>query len=100
MKPPCLPLRRMSALGTSPNSLLDDNHYDAMQSAKRIIDGVTIVDETLLIPFKARAFLDLSDRAAKGEKIDSKNVKNTAPMFSGLLSFCLAAQVSSSQIRS
>ena len=55
--------------------LLDDGYYEAMQSAKRVVDGVTIVDETLLIPFKARAFLDLSERAAKGEKIDSKNVK-------------------------
>ena len=55
--------------------LLDDGYYEAMQSAKRVVDGVTIVDETLRIPFKARAFLDLSERAAKGEKIDSKNVK-------------------------
>lgn len=55
--------------------LLDDSYYDALQSAKRKIESVTIVDETLLIPFKARAFLDLSARAASGEKIDSKNIR-------------------------
>jgi hypothetical protein len=55
--------------------LLDDDYFAAIQSAKRIVDGVTVVDETLLIPFKARAFLDLSDRSAKGEKIDSKDIK-------------------------
>jgi hypothetical protein len=55
--------------------LLDDDYFAAIQSAKRIVDGVTTVDETLLIPFKARAFLDLSDRLEKGEKIDSKNIK-------------------------
>lgn len=55
--------------------LLDDSYYEAMQSAKRVVEGVTVVDETLLIPFKARAFLDLSERVAKGEKIDSKNIK-------------------------
>jgi hypothetical protein len=55
--------------------LLDDDYFAAIQSAKRIVDGVTTVDETLLIPFKARAFLDLSDRLDKGEKIDSKNIK-------------------------
>lgn len=55
--------------------LLDDTYYAAIQSAKRLIDGVTTVDETLLIPFKARAFLDLSDRLTKGEKVDSKNIK-------------------------
>ena len=54
--------------------LLDDGYYDAIQSAKRVIDGVTAVDETVLIPFKGRAFLDLSDRAAKGEKIDTKSI--------------------------
>ncbi|WLS00875.1 hypothetical protein [Shinella sumterensis] len=55
--------------------LLDDSYYDALQSAKRKIGSVTIVDETLLIPFKARAFLDLGARAASGEKIDSKNIR-------------------------
>jgi hypothetical protein len=55
--------------------LLDDDYYTAIQSAKRVLNGVTTVDETLLIPFKARAFLDLSDRSEKGEKIDSKNIR-------------------------
>jgi hypothetical protein len=55
--------------------LLDDTYYAAIQSAKRVVDGVTTVDETLLIPFKARAFLDLSDRSANGEKVDGKNIK-------------------------
>jgi hypothetical protein len=55
--------------------LLDDGYYEALQSAKRQIEGVTVIDETLLIPFKARAFLDLSARAEAGEKIDSKNIK-------------------------
>ena len=55
--------------------VLEEGYYEAMQAAKRLVDGVTIVDETLLIPFKARAFLDLSERLEKGEKIDSRNVK-------------------------
>lgn len=40
--------------------LLDDGYYEALNSAKRRIEQVTVIDETLLIPFKARAFLDLS----------------------------------------
>jgi hypothetical protein len=40
-----------------------------------LVDGVPVLDETVLIPFKARAFLDLSDRAENGEKIDDKNIK-------------------------
>lgn len=55
--------------------LLDEGYYDALQAAKRKLDGVTVIDETLLIPFKARAFLDLTARSEAGEKIDSKNIK-------------------------
>lgn len=55
--------------------LLDEGYYEALQTAKREVDGVTIIDETLLIPLKARAFLDLSERAAQDEKIDSKKIK-------------------------
>jgi hypothetical protein len=55
--------------------LLNDAYYDALQAAKRSVDGVTVLDETLLIPFKAHAFLDLAARAAAGEKIDSSNIK-------------------------
>lgn len=55
--------------------LLDEGYYEALQAAKRKVDGVTIIDETLLIPFKARAFLDLTTRSEAGEKVDSKNIK-------------------------
>ncbi|RRI01498.1 hypothetical protein EH240_14440 [Mesorhizobium tamadayense] len=55
--------------------LLDDDYYAAIAAARRVVSGVSIIDESLLIPFKARAFLDLSTRAAAGEKIDSKTIK-------------------------
>ncbi|MGX9394140.1 hypothetical protein ACWX0K_23815 (plasmid) [Nitrobacteraceae bacterium UC4446_H13] len=55
--------------------LLDEGYFDALQAAKRQVDGVTVIDEALLIPFKARAFLDLTTRAEAGEKIDAKNIK-------------------------
>ena len=55
--------------------LLEEGYYEALQGAKRDMDGVTIIDERLLIPFKARAFLDLSERKEQGDKIDSKAIK-------------------------
>jgi len=55
--------------------LLNDAYYEALQLAKRSFDGITIVDTTLLIPFKAHAFLDLTARSAAGENVDSKNIK-------------------------
>lgn len=55
--------------------LLDEAYFEALTANRRIIDGVSILDQSLLIPFKARAYLDLADRAAKGERIDSKQIK-------------------------
>ena len=34
--------------------LLEDSYYKALQSARQSIQGIAIIDETLLIPFKAR----------------------------------------------
>ncbi|MEQ1929609.1 MAG: hypothetical protein ABL957_03630 [Parvularculaceae bacterium] len=55
--------------------LLDDIYYEALCAARREIEGVTILDETLLIPFKAKAFLDLTARKGAGEMIDSGDIK-------------------------
>ncbi len=55
--------------------LLEDDYFHALQSARRIVSGVTILDEALLIPFKVRAFLDLGDRVAGGGSVDGKHIK-------------------------
>lgn len=55
--------------------LLDDEYYAAMQGSKTVIDGVSIVDQDLLIPFKAKARLDLVRRKANGDNVDSKHIK-------------------------
>lgn len=55
--------------------LLDDDYYAYMKSGRKTIDGVTVLGEVHLVPFKAKAFLDLSNRRADGEKIDSSDIK-------------------------
>ena len=55
--------------------LLDDAYFEALQAAKRQVDGVKIVDETLLIPFKARAVLDLTARSEKGANVHRKDIR-------------------------
>ena len=42
--------------------LLDPIYFEALQTGKRVEDGVTILDQSILIPFKAKAFLDLTRR--------------------------------------
>jgi hypothetical protein len=55
--------------------LLDENYYALLQSGRSTIDEVSIANEDILIPFKARAFLDLTSRKAGGGQVDSKDIE-------------------------
>jgi hypothetical protein len=55
--------------------LLDDGYYEFLKSGVRVMDGLPILDVEHIIPFKAKAWLDLTERKTKGEKIDSKKIK-------------------------
>ena len=55
--------------------LLDDDYYQILRSGTIVIDGVTVLDAAYLIPFKAKAWLDLTARKANGENVDSKNIR-------------------------
>ena len=55
--------------------LLDDDYYEFLKQGKVIVNGVTVLDAAYLIPFKAKAWLDLTDRKTSGEHVDSKNIK-------------------------
>lgn len=62
--------------------LMDDDYFEAIQKALRVIDDISLIDETILIPFKARAFLDLSRRKANGEDVDARHIrKHRADVF-------------------
>lgn len=53
--------------------LLDDDYYGLIQRGKN--EGVIWVDAPILIPLKAKAWLDLSQRKLAGEKVDSDEVR-------------------------
>lgn len=55
--------------------LLDANYYAFLKTMGRSLDGLPVLDEAGLIPFKARAWVDLSRRRAEGEKVDDRDVK-------------------------
>jgi hypothetical protein len=40
-----------------------------------VVSGTSIVSAEYLIPLKARAWLDLSDRKTNGDQVDGKNIK-------------------------
>ena len=55
--------------------LLDDDYYEFLKQRKVTVNGVTVLDEAYLIPFKAKAWMDLTDRKSAGEHIDRKKIK-------------------------
>ena len=55
--------------------LLNQDYYWWIMQGKHVLHDAPIVDPEHLIPLKIRAWLDLSDRKAKGESIDSRDIK-------------------------
>lgn len=55
--------------------LLDEAYYGFLKSMTRQSDGIPVLDEAAIIPFKARAWLDLSRQREESGKGDEKNIK-------------------------
>lgn len=55
--------------------LLDENYYQFLREGRMTLDGVPVLKAEYLIPFKAKAWLDLTARKAAGEQVDSKNIR-------------------------
>ena len=47
--------------------LLDEDYYQFLRSGQKNINGVSVLDELRLIPFKAKAWCELTDRSTAGE---------------------------------
>lgn len=55
--------------------LLDDDYYQLVRSGTVVVDGINVLDAAYLIPFKAKAWLDLTQKKAAGQSVDSKNIR-------------------------
>lgn len=55
--------------------LLDDDYYQWIRDGDRVVEGVHIVGAEQLIPLKVKAWLDLSARKERGERVDSRKIK-------------------------
>ena len=49
--------------------------YELLKTGQMMVDGIPVLSPTCLIPFKAKAWLDLKERKLNGEQVDSKNIK-------------------------
>ncbi len=55
--------------------LLDDDYYRFLRSGTKMKDDVSFVGPEHLIPLKARAWVDLTERQQGGESVDSKDIR-------------------------
>lgn len=55
--------------------LLNEAYYELLKSGKKVIDGISVLNTVCLIPFKAKAWMDLKSRKDSGERIDGKNIR-------------------------
>ena len=55
--------------------LLDDSYYQFLREGKHVLNGVTVLGAPYIIPFKMKAWLDLSERKKSGEEVDSKDIR-------------------------
>jgi len=58
--------------------LLDDDYYAFILAGRKESNGLSCVGEDRLIPLKASAWLDLTERLARGEAVDTKDVRKHA----------------------
>ena len=54
---------------------MNDDYYGFVMRHRTAIDGLSLVKADGLIPLKARAYVDLSNRKAAGEAVDSNNIR-------------------------
>ena len=50
--------------------MLNDSYYRLLQQGRESIQGISVLNEKYLIPFKAKAWLDLNAREQHGEHVD------------------------------
>ena len=54
--------------------LLNDEYYQFLNTGLIEIEGIQILNYTHIIPFKAKAWLDLKQRKENGEQVDTRNI--------------------------
>ena len=55
--------------------LLDEDYYNALQEYRTVREGISLLNEEMLIPFKAKAFLNLTQSRTDGERVRSEHIK-------------------------
>lgn len=55
--------------------LLNDEYYKVLLEGRVVVNDISVLSPTYLIPFKAKAWLDLSSKKEQGEHVDLQDIK-------------------------
>jgi hypothetical protein len=55
--------------------LLDDAYYEYVQEGTRIVGGLSVLAPEYIVPLKARAWIDLTERHERGEAVSRDDIK-------------------------
>lgn len=55
--------------------MLNQDYYEFMMRGRKTIDGIGVLGAEYIIPFKMRAWVDISSRKKEGEHVNSKDIK-------------------------
>ena len=55
--------------------LMDEGYYRFVMESRKVILGLSMIGPEALIPLKARAYMDLASRKARGEAVDSRDIR-------------------------
>lgn len=70
-----IPLHISDEIASLSAILLNDDYYNFLLEGRKNIDGLSVLDELRLIPFKAKAWCELTDRHNAGEEGLSRHIK-------------------------
>ena len=69
------PLPIAEAVSSLSAILLDDDYYDFVQEGTRVASGLSVLAPEHIVPLKARAWIDLTERHERGEDVSRRDIK-------------------------
>lgn len=72
---PCIPLPLGDEISSLSAILLNEDYYSMLLKGKTVLSDIAVLSHTYLIPFKAKAWLDLRDRKTNGQHVDEKDIR-------------------------
>lgn len=71
----CIPLPLGDEISSLSAILLNKDYYSMLLKGKTVLSEIAVLSHTYLIPFKAKAWLDLRERKAQGQHVDEKDIR-------------------------